>query len=143
MAGDIVASEVRLAARPVPPPPPEGLTFKVHKTYRNIPESYRSNSAMADHEWHFSPPAVTAHWGKDPAIAGHIAWSPYGNNVSKIHVEPEHQGKGVANALYDFAKTNVNPKLDHSWGSQTPEGEDWAHAEADRGVWKTRGRPQR
>lgn len=52
-----------------------------------------------------------------------------GRTVGHVSVEPEHQRKGIATAMWNYAKQNgFNPL--HS-PQRTPEGEAWAKSTGD------------
>jgi hypothetical protein len=110
--------------------PPEGLNF----------QHWATNKQIADHFGRFNmpiiAPAVTAHLNGE--MVGSVEWHPHYDNapdrrgeVSMINVPDKHQRKGIGTALYDWARTNVEPNLHHS-PFQSYDGEAWAAAEEDR-----------
>jgi hypothetical protein len=75
---------------------------------------------------------------------GQLRWDSYTGTVNSISVEPEHQRKGIATAMWDWAtKLSKTPAKDfpenikHGWGIQnprhdnfivTPQGKSWVES---------------
>ncbi|NDH64815.1 MAG: N-acetyltransferase [Microbacteriaceae bacterium] len=73
---------------------------------------------------------------KGDEYVGHLRWEPYNDGkVQNIHVKDEHQRKGVATAMWDYAH-QVAPEMRisgpvHS-DFKTPEGQAWAESVESR-----------
>jgi GNAT superfamily N-acetyltransferase len=65
---------------------------------------------------------IEAYKGKYGPVA-HFEWSADTGEIKDVKVEPEHQRKGLATAMFNKAKT-ITP-VRHS-NVRTPEGDAWA-----------------
>lgn len=57
---------------------------------------------------------------------GHVEWDENMPEVSSIQVDPKHQRKGIATAMYNMASDLPTKRpIEHS-DDRTPEGEAWS-----------------
>jgi GNAT superfamily N-acetyltransferase len=75
---------------------------------------------------------IEAYKGKYGPVA-HLEWSADTGEIKDVKVEPEHQRKGLATAMFNKAK-EVAP-IEHA-ANRTPEGEAWARSVGGPGLNK-------
>ena len=115
----------------MPASPPENMTLHYYPTDETIPEGSQ-----------FRAPAVEARLGN--SSIGHLYWDGEGHpagysgrkrkpgGIDFLWVDPNHRRKGVATAMYDFARQN-DPRVRHApQYEQTELGKQWSQWEKSR-----------
>lgn len=137
----------RTAARTaMPAPTPDGITFTPFEAGSKL--SVETSKKMGYKPEAFGiRPGVAAHL--DGNLVGHIEWYPSdwhhsfhgtNNEVAMVATHDRNlQRHGIATALYDYAKQNVNPDLRHS-PVQTGLGSLWSKHEESRKASRTANR---
>ena len=85
------------------------------------PEAYDTRDYAEDNEVHAH---INDSFGK--MLVGQLSWSPTGR-ISNIHVLPALRRKGIATAMYNYARGLGVGMPEHSH-QRTDEGEAWAQS---------------
>lgn len=92
-------------------------------------QEFEGGRRHGDYEMHYDYPSRNTPLHKITALhagqkVGHLMWGGE-NTVHSIGVEPEHQRRGLATAMWNYGHEK-NPHLRHDT-DRTEEGDAWAH----------------
>jgi len=90
------------------------------KEYQVIHTSHVDEKGNTHHRYSVQVPPKPGQGGNVEIAAASL--DRKGKSVMSVHVDPEHQHKGIATALYKHIEAHLGHKLEENW-AMTPEGQ--------------------